>query len=357
MTVSVNGESIKRSYSISSSPTERDYCEITVKREEQGAVSRFLHDEVHEDDTLQITAPSGRFTFTGEEWTSVVLIGGGVGVTPMMSVARYLTKRSWLHDIYFVLAARGEADIIFREELQYLQHRYRNLHVTIVAEEVEASDERYVKGRITRQVLESRIPISPLVAMHICGPPPMMNAVKAILTEMGVLQTRSGPRSFKAEEQPRAKLESVPAAQAKVAVVTFAKSNRTAMMPPTKTVLEASEDVGVNIEYSCRVGTCGVCRTNLLPARSRWRWRTVSNRATRRTTSSWPARPSHGGPLRRRLVTHGGSRRIAHGAGTHGCHRTCSCCRYCCGWALPFIGRRGFRAVSRVQRSVSPEPR
>ena len=180
VTVSVDGDSIKRSYSISSSPTERDYCEITVKREEHGAVSRFLHDKVHEDDTLQVTAPSGRFTFTGDESTSVVLIGGGVGVTPMMSVARYLTKRSWVHDIYFVLAVRGEADIIFREELQFLEHRYPNLHVIIVAEEVDGSDARYVKGRITRQVLESHIPDLPSRRVHICGPPPMMNAIKAI---------------------------------------------------------------------------------------------------------------------------------------------------------------------------------
>jgi ferredoxin-NADP reductase len=264
VTVTIDGQAIKRSYTISSSPTERDYCEITVKREAQGAVSRFLHDQVHEDDTLQVTAPSGRFTFVGEEATSIVLIGGGVGVTPMMSVARYLTKRSWIHDIYFVFAVRGETDIIFREELDYLQHRYRNLHVTFVAEEVDPSDARYVKGRITREVLETRIPDLRTSRIHICGPPPMMNAVKALLTEIGVPPDQIRTEVFQGKEPPRQKLETLPAADTKVAVVTFAKSNRTAMLPPTKTVLEASEDVGVNIEYSCRIGICGVCRTKLL---------------------------------------------------------------------------------------------
>ena len=264
VTVTVDGKLIKRSYTISSSPTERDYCEITVKREEHGAVSRFLHDRTHEDDTLQITAPSGRFTFTGEESTSVVLIGGGVGVTPMMSVVRYLTKRSWRHDIYFVFAGRGKADIIFWEELEYLQRRYPNLRMIIFLGEVDPPDERYVKGRITREVLEARIPDLPTRRVHICGPPPMMNAVKAILTEIGVPADQIRTEIFQGEEQPRAKLETLPAAQAKVAVVTFAQSNRTAMLPPTKTVLEASEDVGVNIEYSCRIGICGVCRTKLL---------------------------------------------------------------------------------------------
>lgn len=264
VTVTVDGESIKRSYTISSAPTERDYCEITVKREEHGAVSRFLHDHVHEDDTLQITAPSGRFTFTGEESTSVVLIGGGVGVTPMMSVTRYLTKRSWLHEIYFVFAGRSEGDIIFREELEYLQRRYRNLHVIIALDDVDGADDRYVKGRITREVLEAHIPDLPTCRVHICGPPPMMSAVKGILIDIGVPADQIRTEVFQGKEQPRPKLETLPAAQAKVAVVTFAKSNRTAMMPPTTTVLEASEDVGVNIDYSCRIGTCGVCRTKLL---------------------------------------------------------------------------------------------
>ena len=263
VTVLPDGEPIKRSYTISSSPTERDYCEITVKREDQGAVSRFLHDRVHEDDTLQVTAPSGRFTFTGEESTSVVLIGGGVGVTPMMSAARYLTKRSWRHDIYFVYSVHEEADIIFREELEYLRHRYPNLHV-IIAVGQNASDERYVKGRITREVLAARIPELPTRRVHICGPPPMMDAVKGMLVGLGVPAAQIRTEIFIGKEAAAKPLTTVPAAEAKVAVVTFARSRRTAMMPPTKTVLEASEDVGVNIEYSCRVGICGVCRVKLL---------------------------------------------------------------------------------------------
>lgn len=264
VTVAPDGSNVKRSYTIASSPTERDYCEITVKREAQGVVSQFLHDRVHEDDTLQVTAPSGRFTFTGEEATSIVMISGGVGVTPMMSATRYLTKRSWLHDIYFVYAVRSEADIVFREELAYLQHRYRNLHVIIFAEQVEAGDDRFVEGRITRDALQSRIPDWPSHHVHICGPPPMMNAAKAIVADLGVPPTQVFTEVFQGKEQPRQKLEELPATDAKVAVVTFAKSRKTAMMPPTKTVLEASEDVGVNIDYSCRIGTCGVCRTKLL---------------------------------------------------------------------------------------------
>ena len=82
---------MKRSYTIASSPTQAHYCAVTVKREENGVVSRFLHDEVKEGDLLELSAPGGKFVFTGEEADSIVLIAGGVGITPMMSAIRYLT--------------------------------------------------------------------------------------------------------------------------------------------------------------------------------------------------------------------------------------------------------------------------
>jgi glycine betaine catabolism B len=264
VTLATGGDSIKRSYTIASSATQRAYAEITVKREEHGVVSQFLHDQVHEGDTLQVTAASGKFTFTGEEASSVVLIGGGVGVTPMMSVARYLTGRAWGGEIFFLYGAKTEAEIIFREELEYLRKRYPNLHLMLVVDKANSPDWPYAAGRIDRELLEKTVPDLRSRRVHICGPLPMMNAIKGILAEMGVSADQIRTEVFQGAEQPRRKLQTLPAAQAKVSVVTFAKSNRTAMFPPTKTVLEASEDVGVNIDYSCRIGVCGVCRTKLL---------------------------------------------------------------------------------------------
>jgi len=98
LTLPTGEKPIRRSYTISSSPTQGYYCEITVKREDKGAGSRYLHDTVKEGDTLEVQAPSGKFIFTGKEADGVVLIGGGVGITPMMSIARALTDMSWSGD-------------------------------------------------------------------------------------------------------------------------------------------------------------------------------------------------------------------------------------------------------------------
>ena len=278
VTVIVKGVPVKRSYTIASSPTLRDCCEITVKHEEHGAVSHYLHTQVHEGSLLQLTGPSGKFTFTGAEADSVVLIGGGVGVTPMMSVIRYLTDRSWKGDIFFFFSCRDEANIIFKEEIFYLQKRFPNLQVCIVLNNPPAvANESMITGYLTKDVLTARVPDPISRRFHLCGPPPMMDAVKSILAalpvpkEQVITEVFTGKLPIPKPIAPKGTElgEAVTGKEPATGVVTFVKSNKTAMLTPDKTILEASEEVGVNIEYSCRVGTCGICKTKLLSGKVR----------------------------------------------------------------------------------------
>lgn len=275
VTVIPKGVPVKRSYTIASSPTHRDYCEITVKHEEKGTVSHYMHTQVHEGELMQFTAPSGKFTFTEKHANSAVFIAGGVGVTPMMSAIRYLTDRSWKGDIYFFFSCKNESSIIFQEEILYLQKRYPNLHVFFILSEPEGKPKNaYITGRITKEILTDRVPDIVTRMIHICGPKPMMDAVKLMLEELKVpkenvmVEIFAGPPlAPKAEDgkQPDQKVSlSTPKEEGKTGVVTFAKSNKTAVLTPDKTILEAAEEVGVNIDYSCRVGTCGICKTKLI---------------------------------------------------------------------------------------------
>ncbi|QCR25320.1 FAD-binding oxidoreductase [Pontibacter sp. SGAir0037] len=282
ITINPKGVPVKRSYTIASSPTHRDYCEITVKHEEKGTVSHYLHTEVHIGELLQFTAPSGKFTFTEAHAESAVFIAGGVGVTPMMSAIRYLTDRSWKGEIYFFFTCKNESSIIFREEILYLQKRYPNLHVWFLLEEpVSNPTDSFIKGRITKEILAERVPDIITRMIHICGPPPMMNAVKEMLDELKVpkemvmTEVFAGPPPKPKTVSPTPEEKGKPPVDEEVAkpftseeagktgVVTFAKSNKTAVLTPDKSILEASEEVGVNIDYSCRVGTCGICKIKL----------------------------------------------------------------------------------------------
>ena len=99
-------EPVKRSYSIASSPCCHGWCDLTVKHESGGIVPGYLHEQVKEGDLLDASGPYGRFTFRGVESDSVVFLGGGVGITPLMSSIRYLTDQSWNGRIDLVSPAR-----------------------------------------------------------------------------------------------------------------------------------------------------------------------------------------------------------------------------------------------------------
>ncbi|WP_206664527.1 FAD-binding oxidoreductase [Dankookia rubra] len=278
----LDGKTTRRSYTIASSPTRRSHVEVTVKREEQGLISRHLHDRVAVGDAVQVSAPSGVFTFMGEE-ASIVLIAGGVGITPMMSVARYLTDRSYPCEVFFLYGARSPDEFVFREELEYLQKRHANLHVAATMSRAEGTAWMGATGPISKEFIARSVPEIARRRVHLCGPPPMMEAVKAALAELGVPKDQVKTEAFGPARgvapgtqaplpmpapAPLPGPAPTPAAEALPRVATaevrFTRSGKTGALAPDQTVLEAAEVIGVEIDYSCRVGICGACRVPLL---------------------------------------------------------------------------------------------
>ena len=273
VTVPPDGKPVRRSYTIASSPTQHDYAEITVKHEEQGVVSGSLHDHVKEGDQLECSGPSGSFIFTGRECKCILLIGGGVGITPLMSVLRYLTDRSWPGDIYLLYGIHNPQDFIFREELNYLQQRYPNLRVVVTVSHPEGTDWKGATGRITKELIAQSVPDLASRYVHLCGPVSLMVAVKKALVELGVPAERIKTEAFgpalgkpeptRPQAAPPAGAEGE-AARLALPTVSFSQSDKSAPLPADKTVLDVADEIGVEIDNSCRVGTCGTCRVKLL---------------------------------------------------------------------------------------------
>jgi ferredoxin-NADP reductase len=273
VTVLADGKPVKRSYTLSSSPTQQDYAEITVKHEEGGEVSGFLHNRVQPGDLLECSGPSGSFIFTGRECRCILLIGGGVGITPLMSVLRYLTDHCWPGDVYLLYGIHSPRDFIFREELEYLQRRHPNLHVVVTVSHPEGTDWKGPTGRITKELIAQSVPDLPSRYVHLCGPVPMMEALKKTLADLGVPPGRIKTEAFglalgKPEPAPAAAPVGggvkEKAARLDLPAVTFAQSDKSAPLPPDKTILDVADQIGVEIDNSCRVGTCGTCRVKLL---------------------------------------------------------------------------------------------
>ena len=266
-TLPVGEKPIRRSYTISSTPTQASFCEVTVKREDKGAGSRYICDELKVGDTLEVKAPSGRFTFTGEESDSVVLIAGGVGITPIMSVTRALTDMCWPGDIYFIIACRDPQHFIFESEIKRLEERYDNLHVHVAMSRIDQDIDGYRAGRLNKEMLSEWVPDVTTRRVHICGAPAMMESTKAMLAELGVSAENVYTENFGSTQKPNAnaaKGQEAHKLKATGAKVTFASSDKSIELLADETILEAAERIGVDIDYSCRVGTCGICVAQLL---------------------------------------------------------------------------------------------
>ncbi|MBX9792604.1 MAG: 2Fe-2S iron-sulfur cluster binding domain-containing protein [Pirellulales bacterium] len=272
--VPIDGKLVKRSYTLASSPTQHDFAEITVKHEEGGEVSGFLHERTQEGDLLAFSGPSGAFIFTGRECKCILLIGGGVGITPLMSVLRYLTDRSWPGDIYLLYGCHAPQDIIFREELDYLQRRHPNLHIVISVTHPEGTDWKGPTGRIAKEMIAQTVPDIASRYVHLCGPVPLMEAIKKALLELGVPEKRIKTEAFglalgkpepsRALAAPTGGGAEATVSTATLPTVSFSLSNKAGPLPPDKTVLDVADEIGVEIDNSCRVGTCGTCRVKLL---------------------------------------------------------------------------------------------
>ena len=287
LSLEVDGKRVNRSYTIASPPSRSGYCELTVKREEFGVASRHLHDAIREGTLLDVSAPSGKFTFTGTEAKSIVMIAGGVGITPLMAKIRYLTDLGWPGEIDLLFAVKTEADIIFRDELDSLRRRFSNLRLTVILSRDLGTNWAGERGRISAELLNRVVPRLAERRVHLCGPAEMMDSIIPMLEELGVPSEQIRIESFVPAGRPEplaskgvpdeiagtvvpataAEMAATPASNGVSASVTFARAGRSKRVARDETVLEASEDLGVNIAYDCRAGICGQCKTRLLAGR------------------------------------------------------------------------------------------
>ncbi len=272
LVLEVDGKRVNRSYTIASSPTRTGNVEMTIKREMQGVSSRHLHDRIREGDVLKVSAPAGKFTFTGMESKRIVLIAAGVGITPLMSVVRYLTDTAWPGEIKLLFSAKSEDEIIFRHELETLASRHPNLHVLITL--TQPSDRwSGPRGRISPELLRHLASDADDTLFHICGPNAMMDATRQMLQQIGIrdeqikteaFESRAATTEMPAGAVPAKMMDRDAAESESGSAVIFKKTAQTVPATDGKVILELAEDGGIDIPFDCRSGICGTCKVKLL---------------------------------------------------------------------------------------------
>lgn len=252
----IDGKRVNRSYTIASPPTRNTYCEISVKK--ASYASKYLHEQWREGHLVKVSAPAGKFYFEGHESNRIVLIAGGIGITPMMSVIRSLTDRNWTGEMYLLFSVREDKDIVFKDELAELQAKHRNLRVQYV---VTSRD-----GQIKRETITNFVPGIDRGPVMLCGPDPMMTAMRKLLVEIGIPDAEIHQEAFisPASTGGSEDVEEVPEG---TRTIEFKRADKRIQITNGLTVLEAAEDAGVSIPYECRSGICGQCKTRLLTGR------------------------------------------------------------------------------------------
>lgn len=284
LTLRVPGQDgpVNRRYSVSGSARDPHYYRITVKREgppadspdaPSGTGSSWLHDQVSEGDFLEIAAPRGDFVLDRESTRPVILLSGGVGLTPLVSMLHDL--RETTRDVWFIHACENGDVHALKEEIDLLatgangRIRIHNIYriPTDNDREAAAFDS---EGMIGRPLLQSLLPLDDY-EVYMCGPTPFMTAMFDLLRSLGVDPVRINYEFFgKAttlgaapeETQQSPGAEATPDGHVEVV---FARSGSTASWTnPSMSLLELAENAGLPPEYSCRDGICNTCMSDLV---------------------------------------------------------------------------------------------
>jgi ferredoxin-NADP reductase len=201
--VDVEGRPTWRSFTVSSSPSRPQQIDLTIKRNPAGEVSRRLFDAVRAGAKLRVKGTQGGFCFDPARHTEpLVLVSAGSGVTPMMSIARYLADQNLDRPCTFLHGARKRCDILFDAECQSLAGR-EPWFKHVVSLSKPSIDWAGASGRITFDMIAAHAPQLSESRIFLCGPNEFMDCLKADLLAAGIPADRIHTEQFHATS-PRA---------------------------------------------------------------------------------------------------------------------------------------------------------
>ena len=263
--------SLVRCYSLSERPRE-DYYRVTVKQihasndnqsDLEGQGSGYFHRQVQVGSTLQVRAPQGAFFLDPRDELPVVLIGAGIGITPMMSMLSAIAHDRSRRDVYLFAGFRNSREHPFSEPLQDICTRHENLRLDICYSNPMPGDlcgrDFDHRGHVDLSRIQTKLPSSNF-RFYLCGPPAMMESLVPALLEWGVPDDHIyfeafGPATVRRLRKPRSR---------EPREVRFLRAEKQLTWTGTEnSLLELAESNGVSLPAGCRAGNCGQCLTEV----------------------------------------------------------------------------------------------
>lgn len=278
---------VLRNYSLSGSPDDLSHYRISVKREPSsgpglpaGLSSNYLHDSIGVGGVLTADGPRGEFVLDEVSDNPVVLLSGGVGLTPMVAMLHTLTHRSARRTLFLHACENGDVHAL-RDEVNGLIGRRPGLSAHYCYQTPSAEDRAgnhfHSEGFVTRDIMQSLLCLD-VYDFYLCGPPPFMQAMYQTLRGLGVTKDRIayeffGPATVLDTDAVLKRIAPAPAPAEDAApnsavgaiTVEFRKSGIVAKWNDSaQSLLSFAENQGLTPDFSCRAGICGTCTSRII---------------------------------------------------------------------------------------------
>lgn len=271
--LTVNGEEIRRSYSICTSPYSEKELRVAVKEVEGGRASTYLNRTAKVGDSMEVMTPMGTFSsvLSGNNKKHYVLFAGGSGITPMMSILKsvlYIEKQSTVTLVY---ANRNEASTIFDTEIKNIQSANTDrLKVLNVYDQPTSEVSDLQKGLLTidrvKQIV-AEYNSAKADEYFICGPGAMMENIKQALESLSIAKEKIHIEYFSAVVDAVAKAEGAvtgASVNSEITVIQYGFETQMKLNTDGLTILDAAIEAGVDAPFSCKGAVCCTCRAKVL---------------------------------------------------------------------------------------------
>lgn len=257
----VNGSTLQRTFTISSSPSRPLSISVTVKVQKNSVGSRWMLDHLRPGMRLKAYGPAGYFSSLLHPARKYLFISAGSGITPMMSMTTWAWDSGEMPDIVFVHAARKPSNMIFRRRLEQFASRVPGLQLRFTVKDVEPFEvwtgyrgrlSQIMLGLMAHDYLEREI--------FCCGPGPFMLSVREMLVSLGFAMVHYHEESFSSPVMDEPPITPEVLSPEVNSEITFVAAGKTVRCESSETVLAVSRRSGLNIPSGCNFGLCGTCK-------------------------------------------------------------------------------------------------
>jgi ring-1,2-phenylacetyl-CoA epoxidase subunit PaaE len=270
----INGESVRRAYSLCSSPVSDKRLAVSVKKVDGGKMSNWILENAKVGFSIEAMPPIGNFIFqthaSKKRW--FMLYAAGSGITPVYSILKTILSTEPQSFVSLMYGSRTQEDIIFKNDLDNWVTKFPSRLKVLHTLSQPGMDWYGERGRIDEELimhtLEHLKPVTPFedTVVFMCGPQAMMDTVSQVTQAQGVKKENIHRESFTSSVDELAKasaVETMKITERNIQINLEGKNYKLTVGPKT-TILDAALDADIDMPYSCQSGLCTACRGKCL---------------------------------------------------------------------------------------------